>query len=144
MAKYFLDPQAGFTIEDYNHSKSFASFLPAIAGKFGIPLWSFYVNRGQGMAAFGIRDKDHYILEFLPANKAYGSVFERGFRTFLKVDSGFYEPFRLSSDTSIKQIMRVNSSFFEIEEENKKIGLKIKVKYFTLPSQEFASLVREV
>ncbi|MFC1514756.1 cellobiose phosphorylase [Candidatus Omnitrophota bacterium] len=144
MAKYTLDKQGAFVIEDYNRSKSFASFLPAIAGTFGIPLWCFYVNRGQAIASFGIRDKNHSILEFLPANKSYGAVFEKGFRTFLKADGRLYEPFALNNDTSVKQTMRLTSASFELEEENKKLGLRVRVRYFTLPSQAFPALLRRV
>lgn len=32
-------------------------------------MWVFYVNRGQGIASFGIENKDNAILEFLPANE---------------------------------------------------------------------------
>lgn len=145
MSEYTLDRQENFAIEDYNKAKSFASFLPAIAGKFGIPLWCFYTNRAQCISSFGILDKDHSIVEFLPANKAYAAVFEKGFRTFLKTGLKIYEPFRLTPDnSSITQRLRINSSFLEIEETNKKLKLNIKVTYFTLPSEDFASLVRVV
>jgi len=144
MVKYSLDKQARFIIEDYNKAKVFSSFLPAISGKFGIPLWCFYANRAQGICSFGIKDRDHSILEFSPANKAHQQVFQKGFRTFIKIDSRFHEPFTLPQDNNIKQIMRVDPSFFEIEEDNKRLGLNIKVTYFTLPSEDFASLVRVV
>ena len=143
MAKYSLNKEE-FFIEDYNKAKSFCSFLPAISGKFGLPLWCFYVNRAQGVVSLGIKDKDHSLLEFLPANKSLFSVFYQGFRTFLKIDSKFYEPFRIPQKNQVRQVMKVSSSFLEIEEENKKRGLDIRVRYFTLPSSEFASLVRIV
>ena len=38
-----------FVIENYDKKAPFCSFLPGLAGEKGIPLWSFYVNRGQGM-----------------------------------------------------------------------------------------------
>jgi len=143
MAKYSLNKEE-FFIENYNKVRSFCSFLPAISGKFGLPLWCFYVNRAQGVVSLGIKDKDHSILEFLPANKSLFSVFYRGFRTFLKIDSNFYEPFRIPRNNWLKQVMKVFPSFLEIEEENKKKGLNIRIKYFTLPSSDFASLVRIV
>ena len=34
-----------FIIKDFNKKKTFANFLPGLAGKKGIPLWAFYVNR---------------------------------------------------------------------------------------------------
>ncbi|MDD5730444.1 MAG: hypothetical protein PHN57_04885, partial [Candidatus Omnitrophica bacterium] len=95
--KYYLNREAEFIIENYNFSKPFANFFPGIAGKYGIPMWVFYVNRGQGICSFGTKDKDHAILEFQPANKSWYLVFSLGFRTFIKSysegKSVFYEPF---------------------------------------------------
>lgn len=44
-----LDNKNRFVIEDYGIKSTFSSFLPGISGKMGIPVWSFYVNRGQGI-----------------------------------------------------------------------------------------------
>ncbi|CAM9775534.1 unnamed protein product [Phaeothamnion confervicola] len=60
-----------FVLKNYDRSKPFASFLPALGGEYGIPMWAFYVNRGQGMAAFGLESKEHPLMEFEPANIAY-------------------------------------------------------------------------
>ncbi|MDP2938103.1 MAG: hypothetical protein Q8N72_02515, partial [Candidatus Omnitrophota bacterium] len=69
--KYYLNGKfKEFVIENYNLAKPFANFFPGIAGRYGIPMWVFYVNRGQAIASFGIKDKDHAILEFFPANKS--------------------------------------------------------------------------
>src|SRR3989338_7290385 len=85
-------------IEGYSHARPFASFLPGIAGLRGLPMWVFYVNRGQAIAGFGIQDKDHPLMEFLPANKAYRTAALHGFRTFLKLKAGarttIHEPFQ--------------------------------------------------
>ena len=67
--KYYLKDSGEFVIENYNYSKPFSNFFPGIAGRYGITMWTFYVNRGQAISSFGVRDKDHAILEFLPANK---------------------------------------------------------------------------
>ncbi|MDD5595885.1 MAG: hypothetical protein PHY94_06560, partial [Candidatus Omnitrophica bacterium] len=69
--KYYLNSQGEFVIENYNFAKPLANFFPGIAGKYGIPMWVFYVNRGQAISSFGTRDKDHSILEFFPANKSW-------------------------------------------------------------------------
>ncbi|MCF7925007.1 MAG: hypothetical protein K9L26_00535, partial [Candidatus Izimaplasma sp.] len=74
-----------FIIKNYLKKQTFSNFLPGLAGKKGIPLWAFYVNRGQGISGFGLQNKNHPIMEFTPANKAYESVGQIGFRTFLKV-----------------------------------------------------------
>ncbi|TRZ94115.1 cellobiose phosphorylase [bacterium] len=149
--EYYLDPQSGFTIENYNLAKSFANFFPGIAGKYGIPLWVFYVNRGQGIISFGIKDKDHSILEFLPANKAWQLVSSQGFRTFIKIFQGkksiFYEPFHndyLSLQFNLKNKMCISSYDLRLQEVNFTLGLKTSVQYFTIPEDSYAGLVRIV
>ena len=42
------------------------------------------MNRGQGIAAFGTENKEHPLMEFSSANKAYQETPYVGFRTFLK------------------------------------------------------------
>ncbi len=69
--RYYLNKKNEFVIENYNYAKPFANFFPGIAGKYGIPMWVFYVNRGQCISSFGIKDKDQAILEFFPANKSW-------------------------------------------------------------------------
>lgn len=151
MATYRLKDDE-FIIEDYNRARPFASFLPGIAGMWGIPMWAFYVNRGQAIAGFGIQDKDHPIMEFLPANKAYRSVSLHGFRTFLKVMYNrrplFYEPFRPPSgeeaDRAVTQRIRIRMHELILEERNIALRLDIRTQYFTIPHQPFAGLARVV
>ena len=94
------DELGRYIIEDYDSKPVFSNFLPALAGYYGKPLYSFYVNRGQGIASFGTESKDYPILEFESANKAYQTTPFVGFRTFLQIQprrrgSGFtvVEPF---------------------------------------------------
>ena len=56
-----------FLIENYGKKSTFASFLPGISGEKGIPIWCYYVNRGQCVVSFGVDNKDHSIMEFYPA-----------------------------------------------------------------------------
>ena len=42
-----------FLIENYGKKGTFASFLPGISGEKGIPIWCYYVNRGQCVVSFG-------------------------------------------------------------------------------------------
>ena len=84
--KYYLDQDHRFVVENYNWSKSFSSFLPGIGGKWGIPMWIYYINRAQCISSIGVRDKDHAILEFYSFNKALQLIAQQGFRTFLKID----------------------------------------------------------
>ncbi|KAL7554710.1 hypothetical protein ACHAWF_018253 [Thalassiosira exigua] len=63
-----------------SHSHSTRS--QGVAGIYGKPVWSFYVNRGQGISSFGVKSKDHPIMEFFSANNAYQNTPLLGFRTF--------------------------------------------------------------
>ncbi len=130
-----------FTIEDYQKQKPFSSFLSGIAGKMGIPLWAFYVNRGQLISSFGIRDKNGAIMEFFPANNAYHYVSRIGFRTFIKKNGEVYEFFK-EKNSNQRLIMKQDQ--VTIEEDNKQMGLKVKITYFTLPNEPIASLIRKV
>src|ERR1700691_5348829 len=121
---YYLDGNGAFVIEDYQHAKLFADFFPGVSGLYGIPMWAFYVNRGQAVSSFGIESKDKAILEFEPANKAYRLSSIQGFRTFLKIMDGkkqlFYDPFAnsLVSPYKTSQRMLITSHDLTIEEEN--------------------------
>ena len=53
-----FDSDGRFVLRDFDARKPFASFLPGIGGEWGVPMWAFYVNRGQGVAAFGVENKD--------------------------------------------------------------------------------------
>ncbi|NDI35867.1 cellobiose phosphorylase [Chengkuizengella sediminis] len=149
MKPYFFDEKKRFVIKDYNNQKPFSSFFPGIAGTMGIPLWAFYVNRGQGIASFGIQNKDSSIMEFFPANKSYQQIPTTGFRTFIKYYkndyNGYYEPFAYQTGgLKLEENMYISSNLLEIDSINKKAGLQVKVSYYTLPNESFASLVRTV
>ncbi|MBF0620260.1 MAG: hypothetical protein HQL19_08865, partial [Candidatus Omnitrophica bacterium] len=147
--QYYLEKKT-FVIEDFQQAKPFSNFFPGIAGVWGLPMWVFTTNRGQGIASFGIESKDKAILEFQPANKAYRLTATQGFRTFLKVKKGaqikYYEPFRSPAGQPFKvaQKMMITSHDLTIEEVNTTLGLRIRVNYFTVPHEPFAGLVRSV
>ena len=130
-----------FIIRDYQKQKPFASFLSGIAGPMGIPMWAFYVNRGQLMASFGIRDKNGQMLEFYPANQAYRQVYVNGFRTFVKVDGTVHAFF---DESHAGQSMHVSRDQVAINEISKSLGLDVTVTYYTLPTERVAALVRKV
>ncbi len=133
-----------FIIKNYDKQKPFSSFLPGIAGEKGIPIWSFYCNRGQGLGSFGIENKDKPILEFFPANTSYQYISTYGFRSFVKIDGKVYEPFAVTTDKEIERNMYVEYSQFKIEEINKTLGLKYTVSYFVVPNENFGALGRLV
>jgi len=143
MLQYFFNKKNYFIIEDYHKGKPFSSFLPGVSGQMGIPIWTFYVNRGQGISGFGIKDKDHPIMEFFPANSAYQYVSTYGFRTFIKVDGRIVEPFNHTPDSN-KRIMGIKSDHFFIEEILENEGLSIKVTYANLNNVSLGGLIRRV
>jgi len=173
MTQHHFDPQNRFVIEDFDAFPPFASFLPGIAGPLGIPLWAFYVNRGQAIASFGVESKDNPIVEFQPANKAYQMTPYMGFRTFIKLrgraGDRYYEPFSAVAPTSPpapllpgkesevsplprregsqggrSRRMFIAANELELEETSAAHGLQTNVVYFVLPGEGFAALVRQV
>lgn len=128
-----------YKLENYGKKSTFASFLPGIAGVHGIPIWCYYVNRGQGVVSFGVDNKDHAIMEFYPAHQAYQNVKTTGFRTFIKKDGCVVEPF---SEEKIPHSMSIGMNGLAIEECNSETGIKTQVDYFTLPGEKVGALVR--
>jgi len=141
--------QTPWEIDDYSQKPPFASFLPGIAGPTGIPLWIFYVNRGQGISSFGANNKDHSIIEFQPANKAYQSVFSNGFRTFIKLanrpEKPFYESFsqQEAEDQPVTKML-IDYNSVEYHSYNPISEIETRVQYYLLPSEKFGGLVREL
>ena len=136
-----FDSKGRFIMEDYDVKSTFASFLPGISGKMGIPIWSFYVNRGQAVCSFGSEDKEHSIMEFYPAHQSYQLTGTHGFRTFIKSNGKYYEAF---SDINNKKAMFIGMNELAIEETNNESGVKTEVLYFTLPTEDVGALVRTV
>ncbi|MCK9614805.1 MAG: hypothetical protein M0R48_04785 [Candidatus Omnitrophica bacterium] len=140
---YMLRDDGSFIIKNYNSKHPFSNFLPGVAGAWGVPMWVFYVNRAQGVISFGVKDKDHAITEFFPANNAYCFAPLVGFRTFLKINDKInYEPFRVISDYERNEEMVIKSSSFSIRKNNPELGLNLRIKYFTLPNSAAGALVR--
>ncbi|MCX7820350.1 MAG: hypothetical protein N2258_01590 [Brevinematales bacterium] len=136
-----------FRIKNYNEAKPFASFFPGIAGIMGIPLWCFYVNRGQCISSFGFDSKDGAIMEFQPANKAYRYTPLYGFRTFIKIDGDIYEPFHLTESNNkwkIENEMIFTPYDLELKEINSSLGIETTVKFFTIPNEPIGALARVV
>ncbi len=147
MTDFNLDQNNRFVIDNFSGKPPFSSFLPGIAGKFGIPLWVFYVNRGQAIASFGVQDKDSPIIEFQPANKAYRRSQFEGFRTFIKqaenASTVLYEPFAPWSPGD-QTSMSIGMNDLALRVTNLHFGLAVSVHYYLLPDLPFAGLVRQV
>ncbi len=139
MSNYVLSGDK-FEISNYTKVSPFSSFLPGVAGVDGIPIWAFYTNRGQGINSFGINHKGDAIMEFNPANTAYENTPVKGFRTFVKADGQYYEPFCSYAD--VKRQMSIEMNVLSVVEESH--GLKITVSYCILPHENVGGLLRKV
>lgn len=142
MGNYILENDT-YIIKDYDKMPPFTSFLPGLSGIRGIPMWLFYVNRGQGIASFGIHNKGNAIMEFNPANTGYENTAVKGFRTFIRIDESYYEPF-INYNCSTERNMYIKKNSLEVEEINHEIKLSIKAKYFILPNEEIGAVVRNI
>ncbi len=127
-----------FVIENFADKPPFTDFLPGIAGVDGRPLWAFFVNRGQGIAGFGTKGKEHPIMEFSPAEIAYANAPRQGFRTFLRVNGKYREPFAVLGNKKTR--MRVRRGGFTVEETCAEYAFT--ADYFGVPHRDYAALGR--
>ncbi len=139
MVKYYFEGST-FVIEDYQHAKRFSSFLPAMAGRDGKPLWAFYANVGQCMGGFGINNKETPITPFDSATLAYQNIPVKSFRTFLKIDAKDYALFE--GEENAKRTLKINKSNISISEESDEY--KITIIYSTVSHRNYAGLIRKV
>lgn len=140
MEQYELNKDK-FVIRDYDKKAPFSSFLPGLAGVMGIPIWSFYTNRGQALCSFGVHNKGNAMMEFNSANTGYENTQIRGFRTFLRLDGKFCEPF-FRTEEGVQRTMEIERNVVTIREERD--GLRMTVSYFILPNESIGALVRKV
>jgi len=168
-----FDELGRYVIDNYDAVPTFSDFLPGVAGIYGKPIWSFYVNRGQGIASFGVKSKDYPIMEFQSANNAYQSTALLGFRTFYKGHRGGGTPFLIEpfdpSRTKYEQLnaplqkdggddtpphsaewesaptrtMYIGSNEMQIREVDHVHRIETNVTYFTLSEEDFGALVRK-
>jgi hypothetical protein len=161
MIMYSYVTDGGISISNFQQQPGFSSFLPGIAGLQGIPLWAFYVNRGQGIVSFGREGKDGSMMEFQPAVKAYHDVYRQGFRTFLRFSAcdgsldnshsplglpKIYEPFQPWLDDQDSptdkpiQTLTIWPDRILLQEELKYFS--VQVEYSTLYNQPVPALIR--
>ncbi len=129
-----------FRIEDYQKATPFCSFLPAVAGKDGKPLWAFYASVGQAMGGFGATSKVTPIAPFDSAHMAYENIPIRGFRTFLKIDGRPLTPF--FGESSAKRNMETSLHDLRIEEIGEDYELSF--TYSGIPHETFPGLIRKL
>lgn len=138
MVKYYFKGSS-FIVEDYLHASLFSSFLPAVAGVKGKPLWAFYNNRGQAMGGFGVNNKETPITPFDSANLCYQNIALKSFRTFIKINGVFKEAFK---EDSLNTKMIINPSNISLIEETDEYI--IEVTYSTVSNRDYAGLIRKV
>jgi hypothetical protein len=145
MNDFQLDENNQFIINDYQNFRPFASFLPGIAGLMGVPLWVFYVNRGQAITSFGLENKDKPILEYQTANRAYHLTASLGFRTFIRLRrENRYQSYETFRPGPHAQRMIIGANELSLQEINRLLGLRTEVVYFLLPGEKIPGLVRMV
>ena len=130
-----------FEIQSFDKAKGFASFLPAIAGVKGKPLWVFYTNIGQCVGGFGIDNKDTPFTPFDSYKKARKEIPVNGFRTFIKINGKIYTPFFLHAD--VQRNMYVDKTSIRIEEIYPDL-YKYEVIYSTISSKPYPGLIRHI
>jgi hypothetical protein len=81
-----FDDMQRYILRNYDTSKPMSSFLNGLGGLWGVPMWAFYVNRGQGITSFGKQNKDSAIAKFVTAEKAYQQTPFTGKYTILQYD----------------------------------------------------------
>jgi hypothetical protein len=153
-----------YVLEDYDSKPAFSNFLPGVAGIYGKPVWAFYVNRGQGIASFGIKSKDFPIMEYNSANKAYQNTALLGFRTFMQGSRGsskiLTEPFSplntdfassnsdkatgflATADRLPKRYMYIGANEVQVREVDISNEIETNVSFFVLPEEDFGALVK--
>ena len=139
MVRYYFEGST-FVVEDYQHAKRFSSFLPAIAGKDGKPLWAFYASVGQCMGGFGVNNKETPITPFDSATLAYQNIPIKSFRTFLKIDDANHALFEDANNS--KRTLKINKSNISIIEECDEY--KVIITYSTVSHRNYAGLIRNV
>jgi hypothetical protein len=148
-----FDSFGRFIMHDYDDLKPMSNFLAGVAGLWGVPMWAFYVNRGQGITSFGVQNKDGMIAKFQTAEKAYQLTPFIGFRTFIKGKRGkrgesfnhmpFFPKGLQGEEASVtKRNMMIGMSEMEIEEIAPALNLKTNVLYFAVPEEDFPCMVR--
>ena len=146
-----FDELGRYVMRDYDQKKPMANFLAGLGGLWGVPMWAFYVNRGQGICSFGMQNKDGGISKFNTAEKAYQQTPFTGFRTFLKGRRGnkewvhmpFFPFLGATAYPKPERKMIIGMNEMEIEEVSEAYGIQTNVLYFTVPNEDFPAIVRK-
>ena len=162
-----FDEEGRYVFDDYDSQTPYSDFLPGLAGIYGKPLFAFFVNRGQGIASFGVESKNEPIMEFSSANYAYQTTPLVGFRTFIQGtrtgiegierETFVMEPFSPLTthfpDVAMdeagydrpppnKRTLYSGENEMQIQEIDFKNQIETNVTYFILPEEDFGAFVR--
>lgn len=151
-ASQFYDrAQRVYRIEQYDTQPVFTNFLPGIAGYYGIPMYVFYINRGQAIASFGLQSKQYPMQEYHAANVAEQVTPWTGFRTWIQIasaDRRVLEPFgppvlpTVTKQPSPQRNMYIGSNTLQIQELDYVNHLETNVTFFVLPEEDFGALAK--
>ena len=122
------------------------------------------MNRGQGIASFGVKSKDFPILEFNSADKAYQNTALLGFRTFLQGSRGsrkiltepfspLFTNFESSNNDDVtgfsakvdrlpKRFMYIGANEVQVREIDWINKIETNISFFVLPEEDFGALVK--
>ena len=146
-----FDALGRYIMRNYDQAKPMSNFLSGLGGVWGVPMWAFYVNRGQGRCSFGLQNKDGAIFKFNTAEKAYQQTPFTGFRTFIKGERAeskqcwTHMPFFPTAGADRSKNSRdmiIGMNEMEIQEVAPELGLQTNILYFTVPDEDFPALVR--
>jgi hypothetical protein len=150
-----FDDNNRYIIREYDQMKPNSNFLSGIGGKWGIPMWVFYVNRGQGITSFGVQNKDGPISKFKTAEKAWQETSFTGFRTFIKgkryknnkiINTFKSMPFFPVDDEkrlNLKRDMMIGINDMEINEIDHENNIQTNILYYSLVNEDFPALIRK-
>lgn len=60
-----FDERNRYILRNFDQTRPMSNFLHGLAGVWGIPMWAFYVNRGQAITSFGKQNKDSAMEKFV-------------------------------------------------------------------------------
>jgi hypothetical protein len=155
-ARDLFDWAGRYILKNFDSASPMANFLPGLGGYWGVPMWAFYVNRGQAMSSIGVANKDGSIAMYNTAEKVYQQVVFDGFRTFLRGTKGktsfstmpFFCHAQAPGQAGAGQVgpgkvrnMAVGMNSVEITEIDSSLNLNTTVTYFTITDEDFPAMV---
>lgn len=66
-----FDERNRYILRNFDQARPMSNFLHGLADVWGIPMWAFYVNRGQAVTSFGKQNKDSAMEKFVTVINGY-------------------------------------------------------------------------